>query len=136
VDPFVTAQNQDQTHACAFETWRTCGVTMTLSSASKRWVLLVTLLVYLDRGREGHPSAKKLGCSHRVMVMSPTPYPGVIKASPGSFSKHDFSADRSISSWQAGRNKTVRQYAGTMININAPVRPHSPLAVGFARVRS
>jgi hypothetical protein len=32
---------------------------MTLSSASKRWVLLVTLLVYLSRGGEGHPSVKK-----------------------------------------------------------------------------
>jgi hypothetical protein len=76
---------------------------MTLSSASKRWVLLVTLLVYLGRGRGG--GGKEGGrdtINKKLGMFAPddeTPYPAVIKASPGSFSKHDFSADRSISSW-------------------------------------
>ena len=98
---------------------------MTLSNASKRCVLLVTLLVYL--GRRSNQALPWM--THETIT-----YPGVIKASPGSFNRHDFSAERSIRSWKSRtRSDDLLAHQNIMY---VPVRHRSPSAVGFARLHS
>jgi hypothetical protein len=60
------------------ERQRTCGVIMTLSNASNRWVLLVTLLVYLGRSKESSG-----GCSDVSLASELAPTRESIKLPQG-----------------------------------------------------